>query len=348
MSDNFKRRTVLVLLFLLLAVPGALVGSEKRFAKVMTWNMDAGTDLGFIFVYLGTNPELGAQLTYEEVLNSHIRERADYLADQIAAEKPYLVSLQEVTLWQTISLADGSTTVVADQLELLTSALAVRRQRYEVVAVNKLTEAVAPLDSALGLSFTDRDVILARSDLKQSELDLSNIQTRRYATAFSFLGIPSLRGWMSVDAKVRGKTLRFVNTHLESPNPFSPEAATVQVVQANELIQALRTTNLPVVLAGDFNSDAESGPGPDNTITAANIVAAGYTDTWRSLRPADHGFTWPLFWEDFYSGVPIVPFERIDLIFTRDLDIADVQRLGADAPYPSDHAGVVATLGIDQ
>jgi endonuclease/exonuclease/phosphatase family metal-dependent hydrolase len=114
---------------------------------------------------------------------------------------------------------------------------------------------------------------------------------------------------------------------------------------------------VPVVLAGDFNSDAilsSKGKGPDNTDTAALIQAAGYTDTW-TVTGNGAGPTWPLYAEDQFPPppfvVPALPYERIDLIFSQGLNVAGVERVISPGPnvtqwpyYASDHAGVMATL----
>jgi endonuclease/exonuclease/phosphatase family metal-dependent hydrolase len=85
-----------------------------------------------------------------------------------------------------------------------------------------------------------------------------------------------------VDAKIRGKSLRFFCTHLETataPTDFT------QILQGQELIEIMGKSKLPVILAGDFNSDASGLPyGPDLTPTAGMIVAAGYSDTWQVLQ----------------------------------------------------------------
>ena len=56
-------------------------------------------------------------------------------------------------------------------------------------------------------------------------------------------------------------------------------------------------------------------------------------------------FTWPLYFEDVASG-PAVPYERIDLIFTRGVRALKVDETGTDAPFASDHAGVVASFHV--
>jgi endonuclease/exonuclease/phosphatase family metal-dependent hydrolase len=335
---------VIATLTLSLTMSPALADSDKRVVKVMTQNMDAGTDLLFFFAI--SDPILATQLTYDELLATDFLGRAGLLADQIVIQQPYLISLQEVTLWQTIS-ATGETGVLADQLDLLVEALAARHQHYKVVASQDLTDIAGPLGDGSYLRFLDRNVILARTDLKQSELALSNVRSGIYqATIAPVPGFPEeINGWLSVDAKIRGKSLRFFGTHLETP---LSENDSTQVLQAQELIEIMGQSKLPVILAGDFNSDASGlGIGPDQTPTAAMIVEAGYADTWQTLYPEEPGLTWPLYLEDIYAG-PSYPFERIDFIFARNLKILDVAVVGNNMPFPSDHAGVVATLQIEK
>lgn len=325
--------------------------------KVMTQNMDAGTDLGFFFYYAAQgNPVLGAQLTYQEIMTqSQIPARAQRLAIEIALEQPDLISLQEVTNWGILTPADGKTKVLYDQLDLLLKALSALRQHYDVVTVQSLTLAYAPLDAHQTqlLLFNDRNVILARSDARHS-FTLSNVQMHNYSALFAFGGFQELMGWISVDVKMQGKEVRFFNTHLTSPVAGIPETIGIQVAQGDELIQTMNLSPLPVILAGDLNSDAEqAGIGPDQTPTAADIAAAGYTDTWHQMHPRDRGFTWPVFSEDVYPIKPIPPLakpdERIDLIYERDLKVLDVDRVfHILPPWASDHLGVVATLRMNK
>jgi endonuclease/exonuclease/phosphatase family metal-dependent hydrolase len=345
-----ERRCRILALMLLIAtltlsvtISPALADSDKRVVKVMTQNMDAGTDLLFFFV---EDPIPAAQDTYNELLDTDFSAHAGLLADQIVIQQPYLISLQEVTLWQTISVT-GETGVLADQLDLIMDALAARHQQYKVVAGQDLTDITAPLGDGSYLRFLDRNVILARTDLKQSELALSKVRSGIYrATIAPVPGFPEeLNGWLSVDAKIRGKSLRFFGTHLESP---VSQIDDTQVWQGLELIAIMGQSKLPVILAGDFNSDASGlGIGPDQTPTAAMIVDAGYDDTWQTLHPGELGLTWPFYLEDIYAGLSY-PFERIDLIFAQNLEILNVAVVGNNSPFPSDHAGVVATLQIEK
>lgn len=347
-----ERRCRILVLMLLIAtltlsvtISPALADSNKRVVKVMTQNMDAGTDLLFFFV---EDPIPAAQDTYNELLDTDFSAHAGLLADQIVIQQPYLISLQEVTLWQTISVT-GETEVLADQLDLIMDALAARHQQYKVVVGQDLTDITAPLGDGSYLRFLDRNVILARTDLKQSELALSNVRSGIYqATIAPVPGFPKeLNGWLSVDAKIRGKSLCFFGTHLESP---VSQIDDTQVAQGLELIAIMGQSKLPVILAGDFNSDASGRDiGPDQTPTAAMIVDAGYADAWQTLHIGEPGFTWPLYLEDILVIYPVDLFlERIDLIFARSLEILDVAVVGDNLPFPSDHAGVVATLQIEK
>ncbi len=331
-----------------LATAPAFADSNKRVVKVMTYNMDAGTD--FLFFFASPNDLAAAYAATEnELAQSGFGTRAALLADTIAAEGPYLVSLQEATVWDYIGDDGGRLSLLADQLELLMAALKDRGLHYKIVAEQPLTDVMLPVGGGVNFHFLDRNVILARTDLSQAELALSNRKQAQFLTTSEPLpGFLQVNGWMSVDAKIRGKSVRFFATHLASP---LFEGDPVQPAQGAELIQVMSGSPFPVVLAGDFNSDTSGlGIGPDQTATASSIVAAGYSDTWTVMHQPREGLTWPLFWEDIYAGVypDGQPVERIDLIFEKGLEVLDAKVVGVTQPYPSDHAGVVATLLIEK
>ncbi len=333
---------------------------NPHLVTVMTRNMDAGTDMNYILAATDqTSFVLGMAATLAEIKASDFAGRAALLADEIAVAHPDLIALQEVTLWRTGPIMQPpATEILADQLDLLMAALAKRKLHYAIVAVQSLMDAEAPVPTELiDLRITDRDVILARTDLPRSQFDLSNAQTHRYQAEFTF-GSPILgelvipRGWMTVDVEVLKSRFRFVNTHLESVYPSVPESAQLQAAEVNELLAALADPGMPVVLAGDFNANAE--PGPEHTGSVETIQAAGYVDAWKWVNLGDPGYTWPLFGEDQLSG-PTTPNERIDLIFTggeiqrffgRDPNVVSAVRTGVNPPRSSDHAGVVVILRL--
>jgi endonuclease/exonuclease/phosphatase family metal-dependent hydrolase len=179
-------------------------------------------------------------------------------------------------------------------------------------------------------------------------------QSRQYAAVFTFgnpvlgqLSVPC--GWIAVDVQAGGSQFRFVNTHLQAQIPGVPDAEQVQRAQGEELLANLSSAGIPIVLAGDFNANAE--PGPEYTGTAQRIVEAGFTDAWKAAHPVDPGYTWPLFGEDQNSG-PTMPNERIDLIFVSGAAsilnpaVVSAVRTGATPPFASDHAGVVVKVQL--
>jgi endonuclease/exonuclease/phosphatase family metal-dependent hydrolase len=324
----------------------ASAGGDKRVLKVMTYNMDAGTDFVYFFAY-SSDFAAAYSATFEELAQSQFAIRAARLAKKIDAEKPDLVSLQEATVWDYVA-DDGSRIVlVADQLQLLKAALKKHGLHYQVVAVQPLTDLVLPLAANYNFHFLDRNVILARTGPGRERLELSNVRQGEYlATSEPLPGFLQVNGWMSVDARIECQRVRFFATHLASPL-YSGDP--VQPAQGAELVAILNRSPFPVVLAGDFNSDMSGlGVGPDQTTTGPAIVAAGYRDAWAAVHHPFEGLTWPLFWEDIYAGVHPngAPVERIDLIFEKGLKVLDADVVGVREPYPSDHAGVVATLGI--
>ena len=326
-----------------LTASAAQVSESKRVLKIMTRNMDAGTDLNLIFVYYPDIPG-GVSATLAQVISTDIPSRAQRLADEIRTNQPDFIALQEVTEWRTGPC--GATTVLYDQLQLLVDALAARNMHYTPLAVDTLNVIEAPSLNGC-VRYTDRNALLVRSELK-SGVEVSNVQSHHYVhfldlSTIGVVGFPPIfHGYISADIKAGSDTFRLFNTHLESTYPFDPTGL-LQVTQANELIAALNATTLPVVLCGDFNSNAEAGP--EQTASVGLILGAGFADVWRLFDGPGTGFTWPLYFEDIASG-PAVPNERIDLIFTRDVRALKADETGTTAPFASDHAGVATMVQV--
>jgi endonuclease/exonuclease/phosphatase family metal-dependent hydrolase len=355
-----KRIATLLALCLLLTLAGAGAtptqarsdGSD-RVLTVMTRNMYLGADLGEIILA----PDFNTFATevaeaYLKVQQSNIPERAAAIADEIEAERPHLVGLQEASVWRTGPLFGHAETVTYDALQSLLEALAARGQHYRPVAV--LTEFEAEAPSALGIQvgFTDRDVLLARTDLLNSELQLSNVEARLFDTNLTIpsdvLGSVTIpRGYIAVDGKMRGKEFRFVTTHLESFHPLARDA------QAFELVSEPCNTTRPVILVGDFNSDAESS-NPVELFAYQLFLAYGFADAWETTRPGESGFTWPLHGETPLDT--LTPTQRLDLALYRgEVSALRTRIIGhtlADRTpsglWPSDHAGLVASFNLKQ
>jgi endonuclease/exonuclease/phosphatase family metal-dependent hydrolase len=137
---------------------------------------------------------------------------------------------------------------------------------------------------------------------------------------------------------------RFASTHLESGTQ-SP-GSDIRLAQVAELIGKLEAESLPVIVVGDFNSEAPGGN------AYLPMLDAGYADVWaeRVGAPAE-GFTCCQN-SDLLNQDSIL-HERSDLIFARNIDLRRVvATTGLDKPWqktasglwPSDHATVFARM----
>jgi len=348
-----KLRAISAILFVsVLALPlFSQVGAPaNRDVTVMTRNLYLGTDLTPVIV----SPDpVTAEAVFANVFTTDYPARAVALADEIDATRPALIGLQEAVIWRTQTPGDlllgvfapNATDVVFDLLQSLLDELAIRGLHYAPVVIGMGLDVEVP-GFGRDIRLTDREVILARTDLKVAEMKLSNPQAALFTNVLAVPGplgpLQVLRGWASIDMKVRGKTFRFVTSHLEVIEP------NVQLAQANELLQGPASTSLPVVLLGDFNS-AASGTG---TASYGQIVGAGFVDTWSAVNPLDPGFT--CCQNELLDNAVSTLFERIDIVFIRGrIDTLAAERvghlpvaLGPNLHWASDHAGVTATLRI--
>jgi endonuclease/exonuclease/phosphatase family metal-dependent hydrolase len=314
---------------------------------VLTRNLFLGADLRPVYAALA-DPERLADVPgiVADIFNPDpprgMVQRTDFparvraIAGEIEAARPDLIGLQEAAVWRMREQGSPIQPVVADHLEMLEMELASRRLAYRRVAV--ATNGVVELGSAAGRSvgLTDRDAILARAGLALSHARTGHFFSAvrvRTARGEYFLK----RGWASVDAQLRGETIRFVTTHLEAGTP--PDARTVQTLQMGQLLGGPARTPLPVVMAGDFNAR----PGSPTYELAR---AGGFEDAWTRAHPGGPpGATCchALLLDDPSDELR----SRIDLILTRgEIDVASAAIVGdfTAGRWPSDHAGVVATL----
>jgi len=338
--------------------------TDSQHITVVTRNLYLGANLDqAIAAIFSGNPDAiiqAATATWASVVATNIPERAEVLADEIAHSQPQLVGLQEVSLYRTGPPDTFSESpmpakrVRLDYLEILLQELNERGLHYAPVAVTKNFDVENPGYTAPGvlqdIRLTDRDVILARTDLPSSELKLSNVQTANFHTNATLpIGttgqfVTIWRGWGSVDVTSGGHKFRFINTHLEQEGFFNQ----VQVAQGNELLSGPANTSLRVILVGDYNSRAD-GTG---TPTYSNLTGAGFTDAWSVTHPGELGNTFGH--EPLLRNTTVNLTQRIDLVLFRgsvSAVNADVvgDELGDRTPsglWPSDHAGLMATLGL--
>jgi hypothetical protein len=100
-ASGIRRTTLVLMLVVGLAYQSAhraRADQNLNTVKIMTQNMDAGTDFGYL---TPTAFAQGVLLTYLEITQinaNNIIFRAALLAGEIASNRPALVGLQEVTL----------------------------------------------------------------------------------------------------------------------------------------------------------------------------------------------------------------------------------------------------------
>jgi endonuclease/exonuclease/phosphatase family metal-dependent hydrolase len=326
---------------------------------LMTQNLYLGADLSPIFV--ATTPQefvAAVGSAYNKIQASNFVERANSIANEIKQTRPDLIGLQEVSLLRTQSPSDGpitpATNVSLDYLQILLDALNVRGLNYEPIVVQTAFDAEVPgliSGSLVDLRLTDREVMLARADNK--DFTLSNTQGAQFAANFTIttpLGSISIpRAWVSVDVTFdKGDKARIVSTHLE-PLLHPQLSPIIQGLQADELLNGPGNTKLPVVFIGDFNSKAD-GTG---TPTYSKIIDAGFIDAW-NIRGKGNGFTCCQA-ENLLNPISSLD-ERLDLVLFRgDFKVKDIELVGdsqndrtLSGLWPSDHAGVVATLKLNK
>ena len=133
-------------------------------------------------------------------------------------------------------------------VQILLDALETRGLDYNVVAVAEGIDFELPLAKSAtefaDIRLTDREVILARSDVT-----VSNVVEATFQAAVPVLigGVATEipRAYASVQATIAGRDLRFITTHLETGS-----AEPIQAFQAGELLQIILGGIAGLMVAG--------------------------------------------------------------------------------------------------
>jgi endonuclease/exonuclease/phosphatase family metal-dependent hydrolase len=344
----------------------------------MSFNVYYGVDLDILADESMMLP-LRTAMVLAQLQATDAPARARAVARIIAASGPDLVGLQEVSKWRMQSPGDflapdfsiqnpvpNAETVIVDFLQLLLDALAEQGVHYNVASQTITLDAELPVLNGMSCSpcsdlrLTESVVVLARAGVPfrnpQNHLFEVNLPI-----SIAGMQVQITKGFAAVDATVGGRTYRFVTTHLE-PADVGPDHALVEPIhqiqraQAAQLLGWLDDSPHPVVLTGDLNSE------PDGTSTDAYemVIGSGFVDTWLVGPSRGDGFTAN---QDADLRNPVSAlWHRIDYVLYRDEFTArggpfrgsvDAYVVG-DRPsdrtpgglWPSDHAGVVATLRL--
>jgi endonuclease/exonuclease/phosphatase family metal-dependent hydrolase len=287
------------------------------------------------------------------------------MARVIAEKHPDLVALHEASMLRTgppnAPPPPSASTIEMDLIRSLLRELEKLGAPYDLMYIGPAQfviestrtnlDAEAPSTLPFNVRITDRDAIIARTDNDDIQMtalevhDFSDVQT--IPTPVGSIIIPS--GWIQLDATIRGRPFRFVSVHLD-PGP----CIDIQWLQAKELLTNTCWTNLPIVFGGDFNAPPVNVP--ENThYKVYQELTQGFTDAWK--KDDDPGFT--CCQDSDLRNPDSKLIYRIDLVLYRagadwDFDVENIELVGdkqADKTqpsglWPSDHAGVVATLAF--
>lgn len=365
----------------MMTMAGLLIASVPAHAEdvdFMSLNQYLGADLSPVLAAAGADPfdpvafnaaVVGALV---EAATNETAERIEAQADLILKRGPDLVGLQEVFVFE---CADPFATGACDDplvagafenfLDLTLAALggeyyeAAQVVNLRVDGVNAIPFILPGYVQPAFVSARDRDVILAREGIATTPVNFNcppvNVSEDgcNYIARLTSGGLTVVRGYVGVDATVKGLAVRAVDTHLEVKDPPIPPL--VQNLQANELLTVLAATpnDRKLVVLGDINSSPEDPA----TSPYGQFSASGYTDAW-TLRPGSVGGVTCCQRSDLSNQQSLLS-ERIDVVFSREYPakVSKVRTLGdvvSSNTHPpglgvwaSDHAAVAADLQFE-
>ncbi len=308
---------------------------------VMTRNLYLGADLSPALNATTVDGAVNAAYQIEQQVHrtKFPSVRAALLANEIRKQKPDIVGLQEGAWWRTgpydPSAITGSPKATQTDpqggdflTDLLTqlnkksgkkgSASAAKKQskplQYKIAVVKTEFDYELPVNQGTGglgacatpgvchnERLTMRDAILVRKGVKISNASSGTFNTLLRVKVGGVLNVDVTRGWAAVDAKVNGKKVHVVDSHLEAfdsaANNTGSDGKTypkggIREAQAKQLIApgGPTTSRLPTLLVGDFNSDSPvhgDQVDPGDALAYRALLAGGWSE--RAFTPPPFG-----------------------------------------------------------
>jgi endonuclease/exonuclease/phosphatase family metal-dependent hydrolase len=319
---NRLARTAGILSFLLYLSSGPPAGGMPVDLRVMTQNLYIGADTAPV---LASPDPTTLAAALDSIVKNNFPARAGAIATEAAsAGGPALIGLQEAYI---ISAPNVPT---LDFAQILLGQLAAKGLNYTIAGVHTGFNLATS-----GFSVTEREVVLARTGLP--DLTITGSESHTFVNNVTTALGPLNRGYALVDATLDGTPFQFVSTHLDS-NKAIGEA------QANELLARLGMTAESQLVVGDFNALPTDA-------THADIVAAGFIDVGGAL-----GAVRATCCQAPDLDNPVSQLSgRIDYVFERGFSSIPSAFLVGDMPFenvrprwPSDHAGVIATIEVPE
>ncbi len=353
MSQSTSRRAAALVLTALCAAAAlpAAASAKAQDLKVMTRNVYLGADL----IPLAAAPnqpafEQAAAQRFQTVVANDFPARAKALAAEIRKAKPDLVGVQEATIWRrgADGVKDGpvtpATQVIYDSSQELQKALKAAGSPYREIVGRDWFDFEAPTALGYDVRVTQRNVILVR---KGSKVKVRKTFSGRFTHHFdppTPVGVAhQLRGWVGLDGTLAKKKFRFVSTHLEA---YSDAIANQQMRQLLSERGPLGAKKRHSILVGDYNSAPGANANDRGTTRKDNAYDSAIKAGFRNGLPRRKTCC---FAEDLHSTADHLE-TWIDHVLVRPKikvlksGISGTKQVGG--LYPSDHAGISATLRL--
>jgi endonuclease/exonuclease/phosphatase family metal-dependent hydrolase len=372
-------------------LPGAATAAGKKKGTkltVMTRNLYLGADLtpALQASTIDQTIDVGGQIVNQVYATKFPAIRAASIAAEIKKRKPDLVGLQEAAWWRTgpVNIGAALGTPVASQtdpaggdflaelLKRLNKSKKKGAVRYMVAVVKPEFDVELPVNDdgqGSGLAGADhnerltmRDAILVRKGVgvKFKKPTSGTFNTLlRVDLAGAVRTFDVTRGWTAIKVTARGRSFRFVNTHLEAFDSQGSNTTNqgttlgkgdIRAAQASQLVGpgGAAKSKRPVILLGDMNSDDDTvQPNGDRNAYMA-LTAGGFSER-STANPLSCCLNDP-----FLVGGPnsINDFDhQVDHVLTNTKKIKFVKgfvdgRAPVNGLYPSDHAALTSVLKI--
>ena len=286
------RKSLIALVLALSAITPAQAADAP--ITVMSRNLYLGADVG---VALDLIPDFSAaaQFMWSQVAATDFGKRAPVLAREVIENSADVVGLQEATNWYCKKNFFSKKVIVFNFTEEFLAATKAAGHEYVLASKNgvdalnigysipaipyltmvedpKTFQPLFGSDKA-ACGFEIGDALVVKKELAEKVLQVGNTE---YETSYSI--VPKImtiyRGYTWADINFNGSKVRVITTHLESlwDSNKVPNAA----LQAQQLVDDLAKSSMPVIVIGDFNSDprdprpnVKSNPGGQPEASAA-------------------------------------------------------------------------------
>ena len=343
-----RRLTIAALLALAaVALPASAAAAKaKPQLTVMSRNLYLGADIIKLATSTPATEQQTVQALHQTVDKTNFPLRAKAIAGEIAKTKPDIVGLQEVARYfkGPDGVHDGitnATTPLYDWLALLQKELKAKKLRYKVVSRQDELDVETPSAEGYDLRLILGNAVLLKTG-KRAKVKFGKGLKAVFADQLSVplpdQTITLKRGYAGMTGKVAGKRFIFLDPHAEA---YSGDIATKQFKEL--LAKAAKSKKTPTIIAGDFNSDPNAAGSDAGGYKA--VIGAGFKDTGKRAGTCcqDEALDNPVSklsqWIDHIVVRPAAKVIRSRIVGNRTSD-----KIGG--LWPSDHAGVVATIRL--